>query len=209
MRGRTHAEGRVWVPPAARRRATRATATNENDDANDDADVAFAFDAESLDEAISLDRGGGVEGAEVWLSSATLVVLPPVLISHWLEQIRSSHVASRGGRYVASFNDSRRRRRREARRRRTGSFAKSTAAPTPIDACSASRERLVIDAERVDARRGGFFHAAPASSHAEGGCSSRHAPRARHAPTTRLAVQTAYVNRARVLALVGTWCSSP
>ena len=47
-----------------------------------------ALDTDALDEALSLAREGvdGVgERRKVWLSSATLVVLPPVLISHWLE----------------------------------------------------------------------------------------------------------------------------
>ena len=51
---------------------------------------SIALDTDALDEALSLAREGvdGVgERRKVWLSSATLVVLPPVLISHWLEQI--------------------------------------------------------------------------------------------------------------------------
>ena len=114
VRGRTHAEGLGVGSPAKASAAKREPGfDDENDDANEDADVALAFDAESLDEAISLDRGGGVEGAEVWLSSATLVVLPPVLISHWLEQIAFTTAGAADGPSVR-----RRRRRREARRRR-------------------------------------------------------------------------------------------
>lgn len=51
---------------------------------------SIALDTDALDEALSLAREGvdGVgERRKVWLSSATLVVLPPVLISHWLEQM--------------------------------------------------------------------------------------------------------------------------
>lgn len=61
----------------------------------------IALDTDALEEALSLSRGGARGGAEeapkIWLSSATLVILPPVLISHWLEQIAFTTGAAEDG----------------------------------------------------------------------------------------------------------------
>ena len=61
----------------------------------------IALDTDALEEALSLSRGGTRGGAEeaskIWLSSATLVILPPVLISHWLEQIAFTTGAAKDG----------------------------------------------------------------------------------------------------------------
>ena len=90
-----HPKDWVWIPPFPTSPAcdepkkdvnpgsTETTANAQND---------FAFDVESLDEARSLqaefrDNTHGSQSGRVYLSSATLVILPPVLISHWLEQV--------------------------------------------------------------------------------------------------------------------------
>ncbi|ACO70093.1 SNF2 super family [Micromonas commoda] len=61
----------------------------------------IALDTDALEEALSLSRGRARGGAEetpkIWLSSATLVILPPVLISHWLEQIAFTTGAAEDG----------------------------------------------------------------------------------------------------------------
>ena len=61
----------------------------------------IALDTDALEEALSLSRGGTRGGAEeaskICLSSATLVILPPVLISHWLEQIAFTTGAAKDG----------------------------------------------------------------------------------------------------------------
>ena len=61
----------------------------------------IALDTDALEEALSLTRGRARGGAEetpkIWLSSATLVILPPVLISHWLEQIAFTTGAAEDG----------------------------------------------------------------------------------------------------------------
>ncbi len=82
----------VWVPPGEAQFVADASAgTPCREETETSEEVECAFDVESLDEARSLAReGADVErdlDARVYLSRATLVVLPPVLISHWLEQI--------------------------------------------------------------------------------------------------------------------------
>jgi hypothetical protein len=82
----------VWVPPGEAQFVADASAgTPCREEKETSEEVECAFDVESLDEARSLAReGADVErdlDARVYLSRATLVVLPPVLISHWLEQI--------------------------------------------------------------------------------------------------------------------------
>ena len=71
-----HPKDWAWMPPS-----------------ESHSDGLYAFDVESLDEARSLamepsglDKGNAAD-SRVYLSAATLVILPPVLISHWLEQI--------------------------------------------------------------------------------------------------------------------------
>ena len=80
----------AWVPPA----------TPPSEPARDRESQKLAFDVESLDEARSLAREGADGNhldARAYLSSATLVVLPPVLISHWLEQIHFVTGGARDG----------------------------------------------------------------------------------------------------------------
>ena len=228
VRGRTHAEGLGVGSPrenasAARREPGR---DDENDDANDDADVAFAFDAESLDEAISLDRGGGVEGAEVWLSSATLV--PAAARAHHAlvgTDRRSQRRARRTDRPCASSAPSTR--SETTPRERSRSTART---PTPIDGCSASRERLgtVRRSERAD---GGLSASSSASAWTGGGCSKSTRARQRHdalpsfdglsprvlasrwdvvlIPVNRLSAEFSRVDSPlRARALATQWCST-
>ena len=165
----------VWVPPAKASAAKREPGfDDENDDANEDADVALAFDAESLDEAISLERGGGVEGAEVWLSSATLVVLPPVLISHWLEQIAFTTAGAADGPSVCVVGAVDAKRDDAA-----GSFA--------IDDEDADADRWLFgvegetrDGSHSERADGEATASASASAWTEGGCSKSTRARQRH-----------------------------
>ena len=78
-----------WAPPPIR------------SSAEDPFAEPIALDTDALEEALSLSRGRARGGAEetpkIWLSSATLVILPPVLISHWLEQIAFTTGAAEDG----------------------------------------------------------------------------------------------------------------
>ena len=75
----------TWIPPPG----PASNGARDGEEALDDDPGPVAFDVASLDEALALEREGpDAERERIWLSSATLVILPPVLISHWLEQIQ-------------------------------------------------------------------------------------------------------------------------
>ena len=75
----------TWIPPPV----PASSGARDGEEALDDDPGPVAFDVASLDEALALEREGpDAERERIWLSSATLVILPPVLISHWLEQIQ-------------------------------------------------------------------------------------------------------------------------
>ena len=75
----------TWIPPPG----PASNGARDGEEALDDDPGPVAFDVASRDEALALEREGpDAERERIWLSSATLVILPPVLISHWLEQIQ-------------------------------------------------------------------------------------------------------------------------
>ena len=75
----------TWIPPPG----PASNGARDGEEALDDDPGPVAFDVASLDEALALEREGpDAERERIWLSPATLVILPPVLISHWLEQIQ-------------------------------------------------------------------------------------------------------------------------